>query len=77
MNVVLNPLQRQPLIQQANIPRSLRGAVQSKKAKGTNPVVHGNHHHVLAVAEVTAVIHIQRGGATVETCKRDIGTQTK
>lgn len=46
--------------------------MQSKKAKGTNTVVHGNHNHVLAVAEVTAIVHIQRRGATVETWKQDI-----
>lgn len=40
--------------------------MQSKKTKGTNTVVHGDNHHVLAVTEVTAIIHVQRGGATVE-----------
>lgn len=43
--------------------------MQSKKAKGTNTVVHGDHNHVLSVTEVAAIIHVQRGGATVETWK--------
>lgn len=51
--------------------------MQSKKAKGTNTVVHGNHNHVLAVAEVTAIIHIQRRRATVETWKQNILNQEK
>lgn len=67
MNVVLNPLEGHPLIQQTNITRSLRGAVQSQKTKGTDTVVHGDHKHVLAVTEITAIVHVQRGGATVET----------
>lgn len=77
VNVVLNPLQCHPLIQQTNISRGLRGAMQSKKTKGTNTVVHGDHNHVLAVAEVTTIIHIKRRRATVETWKYDIINQKK
>ena len=50
MDVVLNPLQRHPLVQQTHVARSLRGAVQSEEAEGTNPVVHGNHDDRLTVS---------------------------
>lgn len=50
MDVVLYPLKRHPLVQQAHIARSLRGAMEGKEAKGTNSVVHRNHNYRLTVS---------------------------
>lgn len=50
MDVVLYPLQRHPLVKEADIPRSLGGAVQSQEAESTDPVVHRNHNDCLAVS---------------------------
>jgi len=71
VDVVLDPLQRHPLVQQTHVAGSLRGAVQSQEAEGTDPVVHGDHNDRLAVSEVAAIVHVQRRGATVEpwTCE--------
>lgn len=50
MDVILYPLQGQPLVQQTHVARSLRGAVQSEEAEGTDTVVHGNHNDRLTVS---------------------------
>lgn len=50
MDVVLDPLQRHPLVQKTHVAGSLRGAVQSEEAQSTDPVVHGDHDDRLTVS---------------------------
>lgn len=71
MDVILNPLQRHPLVEQTHVAGSLGGAVQSEEAESADPIVHGNHDDRLAVSQVTTIVHVQRGRAAVEAWKHE------
>ena len=65
-DVVLDPLDGEPLVEEAGVAVDALDAVEKEEAQAGHPVLQGRHDDVLLGGQDLGVVDVEGGGAAVE-----------